>query len=104
VRASHPDAKLRQIFSFPVSFFYWSDMALVMGIYVLAAVLFLKRKREHITPLLVFGLFLFPIQFGIWFLSSNAKIAFFADINILKVIYLFFLKLCVLLTIALSRR
>ena len=95
---------MKQIFSFPGSYFYWFDMALVLCIYVLAAVLFLKHKREYITPLLVFGLFLFPLQFGIWFLSSNMQLAFFADTNILRVMYLFFLKLCVLLTVVLSRR
>ncbi len=90
---------VRAYFGNPNNCFYWLDMALVLVVYGLSIALFLKRKRGYIAPLLVFGIFLFPIQFSIWFLASKVNVVFFPNLNFFEVFYLFFLKACLIATI-----
>ena len=90
---------VRSYFSNPNTYFYWVDMALVIAIYVLSIILFFKRKRGSIAPLLVFGIFLFPIQFSIWVLAAKVNIVFFPNLNFFEVFYLLFLKVCLIATI-----
>ena len=89
----------KSFFSNPNNYLYWPDIALVLAVYALSIVLFLKRKRGYITPLLVFGIFLFPIQFSIWFLASRVNVVFFPNLNFFEVCYLLFLKVCLIATI-----
>jgi hypothetical protein len=93
------DQTLRAYFGDPNNCFYWLDMTLVIVVYAISIALFLKRKRGYITPLLVFGIFLFPIQFSIWFLASKVNVVFFPNLNFFEVFYLFFLKACLIATI-----
>jgi hypothetical protein len=86
-------------FSNPNNLFHWLDIALVIGIYALSVVLFLERKRGFIAPLLVFGIFLFPVQFSIWFLASRVNIVFYPNLNFFELFYLVFLKLCLIASI-----
>lgn len=86
-------------FSNPNNLFHWLDIALVIGIYALSMVLFLERKRGFIAPLLVFGIFLFPVQFSIWFLASRVNIVFYPNLNFFELFYLVFLKLCLIASI-----
>jgi len=89
----------RMCFGNPNLTLYWFDLTLVGVIYVLSVILFMRRKRGFITPLLVFGLFLFPLQFGIWFLASKVGIVFFPNLHFFEIFYLLFLKICLILTI-----
>jgi len=45
------------------------------------------------------GFFLFPLQFGIWFLASKVGIVFFPNLHFFEIFYLLFLKICLILTI-----
>jgi hypothetical protein len=90
---------VRSYFTNPNNYFYVLDIALVLVVYGLSIVLFLKRKRGYIAPLLVFGIFLFPIQFSIWFLASKVNVVFFPNLNFFEVFYLLFLKACLIATI-----
>ena len=89
---------VRLYFSDPNNCLSWLDIALALAVYALSIVLFLKRKRGYIAPLLVFGIFLFPIQFSIWFLASKVNVVFFPNLNFFAVFYLFFLKVCLIAT------
>jgi hypothetical protein len=53
---------------------------------------------------LFLGLFIFPLQFSIWFLQSRINLSFPMEINVLEVVYLFFVKFSVLVTLILARR
>jgi hypothetical protein len=90
---------VQSYFSDPSNRLYWLDIALALAVYALSIVLFLKRKRGYIAPLLVFGIFLFPIQFSIWFLASKVNVVFFPNLNFFEVFYLLFLKVCLVATI-----
>jgi hypothetical protein len=90
---------VRSYFSDPNNCFSWFDIALALAVYALSIFLFLKRKRGYIAPLLVFGIFLFPIQFSIWFLASKVKVLFFPNLNFFEVFYLIFIKVCLIASI-----
>jgi hypothetical protein len=90
---------MRVYFSNPNNVFRWLDIALVLGIYALSVVLFLERKRGFVAPLLVFGIFLFPVQFSIWFLASRVNIVFYPNLHFFELCYLVFLKLCLIASI-----
>ena len=91
-------------FTNPDLYLHWIDIALALFIYVFAIILFLKHKRGPITPLLVFGLFVFPIVFAHWFLSDRLILLLHFKINPLEIFYLLFLKFCVFISLVLSRR
>jgi hypothetical protein len=96
---------MSNLFPGPDSYFYWSDVVIALGVYVLALILILRHKRGYITPVLFFGLFIFPLQFSIWFLSSKFPVAIVSSgINFLEVFYLLFLKLTLLVSLLLLRR
>ena len=95
---------MKTYFSNPDFYFYWFDIALSMCLYVIAVVLFLKHKRGYITPLLLFGLFIFPLGFSIWFLSDKINLVVPFQINPLKIFYLLFIKFCLLLSIVFSKK
>jgi hypothetical protein len=84
--------------------FYWLDIALSVFIYVFSLVLFLKYKKAYIIPLLIFGLFVLPLQFSMWFLREELNLIARINVNIFRFIYLFFAKLCLVLTIIISIR
>ena len=93
-----------RLFVQPESYFYWFDVFLSFFLLVISAVLFLKHRRGYITPILFLGLFLFPLQFSIWFLPVRLPQALASGINILAIFYLLFVKLCFLISLLLSRR
>jgi len=90
-------------FSNPDLYLYIFDTFMTLLIYVFSIVLFLKQKREYIAPLLIFGLFLFPIQFSIWFLKKNIESISIMGIGLFEIIYQLFLKLSLILTIIFSK-
>jgi len=95
------------MFQFPLTptvYFYLFDLALAVCIYGIAIVLFLTYQRVKLGPILFLGLFIFPLQFSIWFLQSRISLSFPMEINILEVVYLFFVKFSVLVTLILARR
>jgi hypothetical protein len=67
-------------------------------------VLFLTYKRGKLGPILFLGLFIFPLQFSIWFLQSRISLSFPTQIDILEVVYLFLVKFSVLVTLVMARR
>ncbi|MFW6138010.1 MAG: hypothetical protein ACOC7U_02440 [Spirochaetota bacterium] len=91
-------------FSNPDVYFYWFDTALALAVYALSIYLFLRTKREYIIPVLFLGLFIFPLQFGIWFLQSKIDLTVMAYMNILEVFYLLFVKVCLLIAVLFFRR
>jgi len=88
----------------PNMYFYLFDLALALCIYGISIVLFLTYQRGKLGPILFLGLFIFPLQFSIWFLQSRISLSLPMQINILEVVYLFFVKLSVLVTLILARR
>jgi hypothetical protein len=88
----------------PTVYFYLFDLALAVCIYGISIVLFLTYKRGKLGPILFLGLFIFPLQFSIWFLQSRISLSFPMQIDILEVFYLFFVKFSVLVTLILARR
>jgi hypothetical protein len=92
---------------FPISpelYFYLLDVVLALSMYVISIVLFLKYRRDNMVPLLFMGLFIFPLQFSMWFLPERVALAFPVQANILEIFYLFFIKISLLVTLLLSRR
>lgn len=95
---------MSRLFFQPGVYFYWFDALLAFALLVISISLFLQHKRGYIAPILVLGLFLFPLQFSIWFLPTRIQLSVADGINILEVFYLLFLKLCFLISLLLSRR
>jgi len=93
-----------QFLSNPDINFYWLDIVLSVCIYVFSIVLFLKHKKAYIIPLLIFGLFILPLQFSMWFLREELHFIAQININFFRFIYLFFVKLCLILTIVFSKQ
>jgi len=85
--------------SSPRNVFICIDMALVLVVYALSLILFLSRKRGSVAPILFFGMFLFPVQFGIWFLASKVNILVYPNLNFFELFYLLFLKFCLIASI-----
>ncbi len=88
----------------PDLMFKWFDLALGVGIYGLSVVLFLRHTKDYMAPILFLGLIIFPLQFSIWFLQRKFNFTFPSQINILEIFYLLFIKVCILMTLLLSRR
>ncbi|MFW6181965.1 MAG: hypothetical protein ACOC8N_09465 [Spirochaetota bacterium] len=88
----------------PGSYLKLFDLALALAVYVMSVILFLRYKRDYMVPLLFIGLFLFPLQFSIWFLRPDAVLDLPAPMNILEVVYIFFIKFGLLVTLLLLRR
>jgi len=86
--------------------FYFSlfDSALALCIYGISIALFTTYKRGNIGPVIFIGLFIFPLQFSIWFLPGRINLTLPDQINVLEVFYLFFVKFSVLVTLLLARR
>ena len=79
------------MFLFPFTpgvYFYLVDLAFAVCIYGISIVLFLTYRRGRLGPMLFLGLFIFPLQFSIWFLQS--RISLTLPINLLEVVYLLF--------------
>jgi hypothetical protein len=95
---------VRSLFLDPGSYAHLVDLALSLIIYGISIRLFLKYKRDYMVPLLFMGLFLFPLQFSIWYLQPELVLDIPARLNILEVVYIFFVKFGVLFTILLIRR
>jgi len=93
-----------QFFSNPDINFYWLDIVLSVCIYVFSIVLFLKHKKAYIIPLLIFGLFVLPLQFSMWFLREELNFIAQININSFRFIYLFFVKICLVLAIVFSKQ
>jgi hypothetical protein len=93
-----------QFLSNPDINFYWLDIVLSACIYVFSLALFLKHKKAYIIPLLIFGLFVLPLQFSMWFLREELNFITQININFFRFIYLFFVKLCLILTIVFSKQ
>lgn len=88
----------------PDRIFYLFDLALALCIYGISIVLFLTYKRGNLGPILFLGLFIFPLQFSIWFLQSRINVSFPLQDNVLEILYIFFVKFSVLITLLLARR
>jgi len=95
---------MRTILEQPHIIFYWCDSGFAFIIYIFAIVMLLQHRRGPVTPLLFLGLFIFPLQFSIWFLHTRMHVMVAAGSTILQVLYLVFLKFCVLLSIILSKK
>lgn len=88
----------------PGSYLQLFDLALALAIYVISIILFLRYKRDYMVPLLFLGLFLFPLQFSIWFLQPDVVLDLPSPLNILEAVYIFFVKFGLFLTLLLLRR
>jgi hypothetical protein len=88
----------------PDSYFMLIDTAFALCIYGMSMVLFLTYKRRTIGPLIFFGLFIFPLQFSIWFLQGRFVSPGPDQFNVLELVYLFAVKFSVLATLVLERR
>jgi hypothetical protein len=88
----------------PDFYFILFDSALALCIYGISIVLFLTYKRRTIGPIIFFGLFIFPLQFSIWFLQSRFDVASPDQFNVLELVYLFSVKFSVLATLILEER
>jgi hypothetical protein len=88
----------------PDRIFFLFDLALALCIYGISIVLFLTYKRGNLGPILFLGLFIFPLQFSIWFLQSKISLSFPLQANVLEILYIFFVKFSVLITLLLARR
>lgn len=87
----------------PEVLFQWADALLAFFLLVVSVFLFLRHKPGYITPVLLMGLFLFPLQFSMWFLPAPRLMGAFG-INLLEILYLLFVKICLLFALLLSRR
>jgi hypothetical protein len=87
----------------PDILFQWADVLFAFFFLVVSVYLFLRHKPGYITPILFMGLFLFPLQFSIWFLPAQWLSGAFG-INLLEILYLLFVKVCLLFALLLSRR
>ena len=87
----------------PDIYFYLFDSALALCIYGISIVLFMTYRRGNIGPILFLGLFIFPLQFSIWFLQSRLNLSVPTQINVLELLYLFFVKFSILITMLLAR-
>lgn len=87
----------------PDIIFQWADVLLAFLLLVVSLLLFLRHKRGYITPVLLMGLFLFPLQFSIWFLPAPRLSGAFG-MNLLEILYLLFVKVCLLFALLSSRR
>jgi hypothetical protein len=88
----------------PGSYLQLFDLALVLALYVVSIVLFLRYKRDYMVPLLFLGLFIFPLQFSIWFLQPEAVLDLPSPMNLLEVVYIFFVKFGLFVALLLLRR
>jgi hypothetical protein len=88
----------------PDIYFYLFDSALALCIYGISIVLFLTYKRGNLGPILFLGLFIFPLQFSIWFLQRRINLPLPGQINVLELLYLLFVKFSVLFTLLWARR
>jgi hypothetical protein len=95
---------MRSLFVQPDVLFGWFDTLLAFLLLVLSVILFLRHKRGYMTPVLFAGLFLFPLQFSIWFLPARVQLSETFGINLLQMVYLLFVELCLLISLLLSRR
>jgi len=84
--------------------FYWGDVGLSLVIYAISIVLFIRHIRGYIIGILIFGLFVFPLQFSIWFLPSKPVQVSITTLNLFEVLYLILLKVAVLITLLLYER
>ena len=55
----------------PENIFKWSDIILALIIYIVSIVMLIHHFRGESLPILIFGVFIFPIQFNIWFLENK---------------------------------
>jgi hypothetical protein len=96
-------ARVKPYLDNPDLLFSLIDSALAFALYIMVILLLLKHKRGPITPVLFFGLFVFPTVFAYWFLSDKIDFMMSLRINPLEIFYLLFLKICVLLSLVFSR-
>ncbi|MBN2325191.1 MAG: hypothetical protein JXQ30_15790 [Spirochaetes bacterium] len=87
----------------PDILFQWADVLFAFFFLAVSVYLFLRHKPGYITPILFMGLFLFPLQFSIWFVPAQRLSGAFG-INLLETLYLLFVKVCLLFALLLSRR
>jgi hypothetical protein len=95
---------MRSFFLDPNFTVYLIDTLLAVAIYGFSIALFLKYKKDFMVPLLFFGLFLFPLQFSIWYLQPRITLVLPSKMNLLDVVYLLALKVSLLVTVLLIRR
>jgi hypothetical protein len=88
----------------PDTYFYLFDTALALCIYGISIVLFLTYKRGNLGPILFLGLFIFPLQFSMWFLKDRVHVRIPIEVNMLEILYLFLVKISVLVTLLRARR
>lgn len=86
-------------FENPDLYFYGFDLALSLCLYGFSIALFLRQKREFLTPLLFFGLFIFPFQFSQWFLSEKIALVISTPVEIFEILYQLFIKVCLILSL-----
>ena len=88
----------------PDFYFRLFDLTVACAIYAFSIVLFFKYRRDYMTPVLFFGLFVFPLQFAVWFLQSKLQVNLPPQFNILEIFYLLFFKLSILVALIFVRR
>lgn len=79
--------------------FYWFDSAMALALYGISLYLYIKRRRGYMQPLVLFGLFIFPLQFSIWFLWRDAQVVSSHSTRVTEIIYLLFVKISLLLSL-----
>jgi len=88
----------------PDVYFHLCDLAIALIIYGISIALFLKYKRDYMTPVLFLGLFIFPLQFSIWFLQPKITLNLPSQFHILEIFYLLFVKTSILMALIFLRR
>jgi len=86
----------------PLTIFKWFDIFLALVIYVLAIISILRYRHGYIIPMLIFGLFIFPIQFSIWFVPNRFFDTTIMGFRLIEIIYLLLLKFLLLVSLILT--
>ena len=85
-----------------LTIFKWFDILLSLVIYILAIISILRYRHGYIIPILIFGLFIFPIQFSIWFVPNKFLDTTIMGFRLIEIIYLLLLKFLLLISILLT--
>ncbi len=75
------------------------DLALAAVIYTLSAVAILRYPHGYIIPLVIFGLFLFPLQFAIWFIPIKIFEVNILSFQVSDIVYLLLIKVILIISI-----
>ncbi len=79
--------------------FRYFDLILAVVIYVLSVIAILRYPHGYIIPVLIFCLFLLPLQFAIWFIPVKIFEVNLMGFKASEIVYLIVLKITVILSL-----